>query len=68
MEKKKNFEMCAKFLLAGMNVQQDEAGGRIVLGDNTGSMCSCYSQSGSSVLEFPFQLDFPVYIYMCVYI
>jgi hypothetical protein len=58
--------MCAKFLLAGMNVQQHEAGRRIVLGDNTGSMCSCYSQSGSSVLEFPFQLDFPVYI--CVYI
>ena len=41
----------------------DEVGGRILLGDNTGGGRSCYGRSGSSVLEFRFQLDFILYTY-----
>ena len=50
-----------------MKAQWHEGGGRILLGDNTGDeRLSCCGRLGSSVLEFGFQLDCLVCVYMYI--
>jgi hypothetical protein len=46
-----------------MKLQGDEAGGRILLGDNTTGHSNSFI-SGSSILEFEFQLDVLLYTYI----
>jgi len=40
-----------------MNARRDRAGGRVLLGDNTGGGAVWLHNSGSTVLELGFKLD-----------
>jgi hypothetical protein len=58
-ERNDTFETRSEFFGEGLKAQGDESGGRILLGDNT---CCC--RSGSNVMQFRFQLESLVYIYV----
>ena len=55
--------MHTEFFLVGVNAQCDKGDSGTLLGTaQVGGRSSC-SSSGSSVLEFSFQLDSPIYTY-----
>jgi len=62
-ERNDTFETHSEFFGEGLKAQCDESGGRILLGNNT---CCC--RSGSSVMQFRFQLDSLVYTSTYIYI
>jgi len=55
--------MHTEFFLVGVNAQCDKGDRGILLGIAQVAGWSCCSWSGSSVLEFSFQLDSPIYTY-----